>query len=139
MVPSFVDLAPSLFGPGLTNVSRKTADEGKISERTLGTRPRQNEPRAFYELGRIYSGDLVRGINGPAKAAAMLTEQPENKPLALMWFNLAAAAGYEDAADEAEDLREDMTAPEILQANLRQKNWSAQACEWNDVYPGRKL
>ena len=45
MVPSFVDLAPSLFGPGLTNVSRKTADEGKISERTLGTRPRQNEPR----------------------------------------------------------------------------------------------
>ncbi len=100
---------------------------------------RQNEPRAFYELGRIYSGDLVRGINGPAKAAAMLTEQPENKPLALMWFNLAAAAGYEDAADEAEDLREDMTAPEILQANLRQKNWSAQACEWNDVYPGRKL
>ena len=47
MVPSFVDLAPSLFGPGLTNVSRKTADEGNFSssERTLGTRPRQNEPR----------------------------------------------------------------------------------------------
>ncbi len=27
----------------------------------------QNEPRAFYELGRIYSGDLVRGLNGPGQ------------------------------------------------------------------------
>ncbi|MEP2828552.1 hypothetical protein [Parvibaculum sp.] len=100
---------------------------------------RQNEPRAFYELGRIYSGDLVRGINGPAKIGAMLTEQRENKPLALMWFNLAAAAGQDDAADEAEDLREDMSAPEILQSSLRQKNWQGQACEWNEVYPDNQL
>ncbi|MEP0707929.1 MAG: hypothetical protein ABJL17_14960 [Parvibaculum sp.] len=99
----------------------------------------QNEPRAFYELGRIYSGDLVRGLNGPAKAAALLTEQRENKPLALMWFNLAARAGHDDAADEAADLREDMTAPEILQASLREKNWTAQACEWNSVYPDNSL
>lgn len=99
----------------------------------------QNEPRAWYELGRIYSGDLVRGINGPAKVGAMLTEQRENKPLALMWFNLAARAGHDDAADEAADLREDMTAPEILQASLREKNWTAQACEWNSVYPDNPL
>lgn len=99
----------------------------------------QNEPRAWYELGRIYSGDLVRGINGPAKVGAMLTEQRENRPLALMWFNLAAQAGYDDAADEAADLREDMTPPEILQSSLRQKNWMAQACEWNAVYPDNQL
>lgn len=99
----------------------------------------QSEPRAFYELGRIYSGDLVRGINGPAKVGAMLTEQRENKPLALMWFNLAAQAGQEDAADEAADLREDMTPPEILQSSLRQKNWMTQPCEWNSVYPDNQL
>ncbi|ABS65173.1 Sel1 domain protein repeat-containing protein [Parvibaculum lavamentivorans DS-1] len=100
---------------------------------------RQNEPKAFYELGRIYSGDLVRGMNAPAKAAAMLTTQRENKPLALMWLNLAATAGVEDAADDASDLREDMTGPEIVQATLRQKNWQAQPCEWNAVYPDNQL
>lgn len=100
---------------------------------------RQGESRAFYELGRIYSGDLVRGMNGPAKAAALLTTQRENKPLALMWFNLAAAAGVDDAADDAEDLRDDMTAPEILQANLRQKSWETQPCEWNQVYLDNQL
>ncbi|MDP1626012.1 hypothetical protein [Parvibaculum sp.] len=99
----------------------------------------QGEPQAFYELGRIYSGDLVRGINGPAKIGSMLTTQREDKPLALMWFNLAAEAGNKDAADDAADLREDMTAPEILQANLRQKSWQAQPCEWNQVYADNQL
>ncbi|PKQ08204.1 MAG: hypothetical protein CVT72_00345 [Alphaproteobacteria bacterium HGW-Alphaproteobacteria-11] len=97
------------------------------------------DPRAKYELGRIYSGDLVRGMNAPAKAAAMLTTQRENKPLALMWFNLAAAAGYDGAAKKAGQLGEEMTGPERLQANLRQQDWQNQACEWNAVYPDNQL
>lgn len=97
------------------------------------------DPRAKYELGRIYSGDLVRGMNAPAKAAAMLTTQRENKPLALMWFNLAAEAGNKDAAEEAADLSGDMTAAERMQARLRQQDWEAQACEWNAVYPDNQL
>ncbi|MBX3489778.1 hypothetical protein [Parvibaculum sp.] len=97
------------------------------------------DPRAKYELGRIYSGDLVRGMNAPAKAAAMLTTQRENKPLALMWFNLAAEAGYDGAAKKAAQLGAEMTGPERLQANLRQQDWEAQACEWNAVYPDNQL
>lgn len=100
---------------------------------------RQGEPRAYYELGRIYSGDLVRGMNGPAKIGAMLTEQREFKALALMWFNLAAAAGNEDAADDASDLREDMTPVQIVQSEVRQKSWEAQPCEWNQVYADNQL
>ena len=97
------------------------------------------DPRAKYELGRIYSGDLVRGMNAPAKAAAMLTTQRENKPLALMWFNLAAEAGNRDAGKEAADLSRDMTAAERMQASLRQQDWQNQACEWNAVYPDNQL
>ena len=97
------------------------------------------DPRAKYELGRIYSGDLVRGMNAPAKAAAMLTAQRENKPLALMWFSLAAAAGNKDAAVEAADISGDMTAAERMQASLRQQDWQNQACEWNAVYPDNPL
>ena len=100
---------------------------------------RQGEPRAFYELGRIYSGDLVRGMNAPAKAATFLTTQRENKQLALMWFNLAAEKGYSDAKDEASDLREDMTGPDVLQSNIRKESWQDQACEWNSVYPDNQL
>lgn len=100
---------------------------------------RQGEPRAFYELGRIYSGDLVRGMNAPAKAAAFLTTQRENKSLALMWFNLAAEKGYKGAADEAADLRNDMTGPDVLQSNIRKESWQDQACEWNSVYPDNQL
>lgn len=97
------------------------------------------DPRAKYELGRIYSGDLVRGMNAPAKLGAMVTTQRENKPLALMWFNLAADVGYEDAAKKAARLSEDMTAPERLQAGIRQQDWRNQACEWNAVYPDNQL
>lgn len=100
---------------------------------------RQGEPRAFYELGRIYSGDLVRGMNAPAKAASLLTTQRENKQLALMWFNLAAEMGYTDAKDEAADLRKDMTGPDVLQSNIRKENWQNQPCEWNSVYPDNQL
>ena len=99
----------------------------------------QGEPRAFYELGRIYSGDLVRGMNGPAKIGALLTEQRENKPLALMWFNLAMEQGYGDAMGEISDLREDMTGPETQQASLLKKNWRDQPCEWNEVYLDNQL
>ena len=97
------------------------------------------DPRAKYELGRIYSGDLVRGMNAPAKLGALVTTQRENKPLALMWFNLAAEAGDDDAARKAAQLSEDMTAPERLQASVRQQDWRNQACEWNAVYPDNPL
>ena len=100
---------------------------------------RQGARRAKYELGRIYSGDLVRGMNAPAKLGALVTTQRENKPLALMWFNLAAEAGDDDAARKAARLSEDMTAPERLQASVRQQDWRNQACEWNAVYPDNPL
>src|SRR5690606_2359929 len=97
------------------------------------------EPRAFYELGRIYSGDLVRGMNAPAKAAALLTTQRENKQLALMWFNLAAEKGYTDAKDEAADLREDMTGPDVLQSSIRKESWQNHPCEVHSDYPDNQL
>ena len=99
----------------------------------------QNNADAQYELGRIFSGDLVRGVNGPAKIGALLTKQPENKPLALMWLQLAAANGNGDAADKAKDLREDMTPAEIAGALIREKSPQAQPCEWNDVYPDHQI
>ncbi|HUD50734.1 hypothetical protein [Parvibaculum sp.] len=99
----------------------------------------QNNAEAQYELGRIYSGDLVRGMNGPAKIGVLLTDQPENRPLALMWLDLAAAQGNKNAAEKARDLRQKMTPAEIAEAATRGQALQAQPCQWNDVYPDRKI
>lgn len=99
----------------------------------------QNNADAQYELGRIYSGDLVRGVNGPAKVASMLTTQAENKPLSLMWLELAAANGHAKAAEKAKEMRDDMTPREIAKAMLASKAPQAQPCEWNAVYPDHQL
>ncbi len=81
----------------------------------------------------------MRGVNGPAKIGALLTTQAENKPLALMWFDLAAANGYEKAAGKAKDLRRDMKPAEIAETLVRGKTPLAQPCEWNDVYPDSQI
>jgi len=99
----------------------------------------QDNADAQYELGRIYSGDLVRGMNGPAQIASLVTEQPMNKSLALMWFALAHANGNPDAAEKIKDLSKDMTPDEITKASLYRKSPHSQPCEWNDVYPNDKL
>ena len=99
----------------------------------------QNNADAQYELGRIYSGDLVRGPNGPAKLASKLTEQPKNKSLALMWLNLATANGNQDAAKKAAELSKSMAPSEIADAAAKQAKPQAQPCEWNAVYPDHKI
>jgi TPR repeat protein len=99
----------------------------------------QNNADAQYELGRIYSGDLVRGINGPAKIGALLTKQPENKVLALMWLGLAATNGNKDAIEATRHLSEKMTQDEIDDATARSENPQVQPCEWNDVYPNNQI
>ncbi len=99
----------------------------------------QGNADAEYELGRIYSGDLVRGMNGPAKLAALVTNAPENKPLALMWLNLAATHGNTDAADKADELKKKMKPLEIAGAAVGLRDPQAQPCEWNDVYPDHKI
>ena len=41
------------------------------------------------------------------------------------WFNLAAVAGHEDAAQCRADVAEDMTAREIAEAQRRAREWIA--------------
>jgi TPR repeat protein len=52
-----------------------------------------------------------------------------NRPADLidahMWFNLAAAAGHEDAAECRADVAEQMSAREIAEAQRRARHWLA--------------
>lgn len=99
----------------------------------------RNYSDAEYELGRIYSGDLSRGTDLPGRLFAMAREHPKNNALALMWFDLAAAHGSKDAPEKAGDLKKSMTPAEVAAASADQQNPRARPCEWNDVYPDRKV
>jgi len=66
---------------------------------------------ACYDLGVIYS-------TGGHSVAADLVE-------AHKWFNLAAAAGHEEAAWCRADISDEMTAREIAEAQRRARQWLA--------------
>ena len=69
------------------------------------------EISAYFDLGVAYS-------TGSHGAPVDLVE-------AHKWFNLAAVAGYEDAAQCRADVAEEMTAREIAEAQRRAREWIA--------------
>ena len=69
----------------------------------------QGDLSAYFDLGVAYS-------TGSHGAPCDLIE-------AHKWFNLAAVAGYEDAAQCRADVSEEMTAREIAEAQRRAREW----------------
>jgi len=69
------------------------------------------ELSAYFDLGVAYS-------TGSHGAPVDLIE-------AHKWFNLAAVAGYEDAAQCRADVSEEMTAREVAEAQRRAREWLA--------------
>ena len=69
------------------------------------------EISAYFDLGVAYS-------TGSHGAPVDLIE-------AHKWFNLAAVAGYEDAAQCRADVSEEMTAREVAEAQRRAREWLA--------------
>ncbi len=97
----------------------------------------QDHAASQWELGKIYSGDLVDGVRIIRRAATMVAgagKDRTNRSLSLMWFELAAQNGNERAPKEASRLREDMSVAEIAESDLLLENWREAPCEWDDVF-----
>ncbi len=71
----------------------------------------QGDLSAYFDLGVAYS-------TGSHGAPCDLIE-------AHKWFNLAAVAGYEEAANCRADISDEMTAREIAEAQRRAREWIA--------------
>jgi len=69
----------------------------------------QGDVSAYFDLGIVYS-------TGSHGADCDLIE-------AHKWFNLAAVAGHEEAANCRADVSEEMTAREIAEAQRRARQW----------------
>ena len=71
----------------------------------------QGDVSAYFDLGVAYS-------TGSHGAECDMIE-------AHKWFNLAAVAGYDDAAQCRADISDEMTAREIAEAQRRAREWIA--------------
>ena len=71
----------------------------------------QGDISAYFDLGVAYS-------TGSHGAECDLIE-------AHKWFNLAAVAGYDDAAQCRADISDEMTAREIAESQRRAREWIA--------------
>ena len=71
----------------------------------------QGDASAYFDLGVAFS-------TGSHGASIDLVE-------AHKWFNLAAVAGWEDAAGCRADVSDEMTAREIAEAQRRAREWIA--------------
>lgn len=71
----------------------------------------QGDVSAYFDLGVAYS-------TGSHGAPCDMIE-------AHKWFNLAAVAGYDDAAQCRADISDEMTAREIAEAQRRAREWIA--------------
>lgn len=87
-----------------------------------------------YELGRIYSGKISR-TPAPGQKIVRLLIAKKHWPLALMWFERAAAKGHEKAIEKVADLREELDTADLSEARNYAENWSTSPCIYSDVFP----
>lgn len=66
---------------------------------------RQDHAQAAYELGKIYSGDIIDGLRLLRRAAtAIRGDDLSNKTIAYYWFNQARLNGSSKAIKEMKEL-----------------------------------
>lgn len=100
---------------------------------------RQEHAPAFYELGRIYIGELSRIPHPGVYISAEVTAK-KNLPLSLMWLKLAADAGNKKAARKIRALEwNHRNAVNLFKraserADRMKKSWQSQPCEYDRVF-----
>lgn len=88
---------------------------------------------AQYELGRIYDGATSR-TPAPGQKLTQIALVKKNKPLSLMWFERAAENNHPKAPDRVADLRGDLDADEIAEAESFLANWRAAPCTYDEAF-----
>ena len=100
---------------------------------------RQEYAPAYYELGRIYIGEVTR-IPHPGLYISAEVTAKKNLPLSLMWLQLAADSGNKKASRKINSLKFNYKDAKVLferaydQAGRMKTNWRSQPCEYDKVF-----
>ncbi len=98
---------------------------------------RQGHGPAYYELGRVYSGDVVRSISPSAHVVGRATAR-RSEALSLAYFDAAAAQGIPNAKTRADAVRKKLNDEELALARQYSANPSGAPCRFSQVFPDVK-
>jgi TPR repeat protein len=94
----------------------------------------QGHAEAYFELGRVYSGETVRSISPTAHVVGRATAR-RDRGLALMFFEQAERLGFSRARAKADTLRGRLDDEEQLAFGGYSANPAAAPCRYSEVFP----
>jgi hypothetical protein len=98
---------------------------------------RQGYAPAQLQLARLYSGYAIRGVHIVLRASALVGTAETNFSNALMWADIAANNEGVGDADDARELRDEISKKVTEQEreisiNLK-VSWKTTPCQWGEV------
>ena len=96
---------------------------------------RQGYGPAQSRLARVYSGHPIHGLHIALRASALVGTAETDLGVALMWANVAANNGVDDAVALRDEIMEQATSQERARAATLMKDWRAAPCGWAEVFP----
>lgn len=94
---------------------------------------RQDYAPAMVMIGKIYSGDVIDGIQLSRRLLQGVAGTSENIPVALAWLRLAEDRGEKDALEQADGALEKLSEEERARMDEVYAQGLAAPCDWNDV------
>jgi TPR repeat protein len=98
---------------------------------------RQGYAPAQLQLARLYSGYAIRGVHIVLRASALVGTSETDFSNALMWAEIAANNKGDGDAEDARELRDEIskkvTDQEREISNSLKGRWKTTPCQWNEV------
>jgi TPR repeat protein len=111
--------------------------DNKEATRWFCRAARQGYGPAQLRLARIYAGHPVRGPRIAQHLSAVFGNPRTDITIALMWANVSAESGIEDAVPLRDDLAARASKPQRQRAAALQTKWRSAPCGWTDVFHNR--
>jgi TPR repeat protein len=98
----------------------------------------QDYEPAQLRLARIYSGHPLSGLRLTQRFSALLGKTRRDMATALMWAELAARHGDDDARVSRDWLNAGLTPAQRSQAKVLLEHWQDAPCRWSQVFAAAK-
>ncbi len=99
----------------------------------------QDYEPAQLQLARIYSGHPIQGLRLTQRLSALLGKTRRDMPIAMMWAELAARHGDDDARVSHDNLKAGLTPEQQARSEALLVHWQDTPCRWSEVFAGGKL
>ncbi|HLX79911.1 MAG TPA: hypothetical protein VKS43_04940 [Burkholderiales bacterium] len=94
---------------------------------------RQGYGLAQLRLAQVYSGHPIHGLHIALRASALVGTAETDPGVALMWANVAANNGVDDATELRDEIMEHATSKERAKSATLIRYWRTAPCQWAEV------